>query len=166
MEPDMPTNLVVGNRTDHCRTILVIDDNDAVRAMLDMALRKKGFIVYTACSGAQACVTFTKFHDRISVVLLDVDMPELDGPKTLEALQAIAPVQCFFMTAGNHTTAAQLHKLGAVGVFDKPFRNFDAVIQTLYDACQGGPTARHAAHSDPTGEAHFDKQPSKSPIDG
>ncbi len=60
-------------------------------------------------------------------------MPDMDGPKTLAALQCIDPaVVCCFMTgyAGEHTPESLLG-LGAVRLFDKPFR-IDEMAQALW----------------------------------
>jgi CheY-like chemotaxis protein len=69
-------------------------------------------------------------------VLLDVNMPGLDGPTALAWIRRIDPqVRCCFMTgfSAEHS-AEELMALGAVRVFDKPFR-LDEIIRTLAELC-------------------------------
>ena len=71
------------------------------------------------------------------MVLLDVRMPGMDGPQTLASLQRIDPaVVCCFMTghAGGYT-ADGLLALGAVRLFEKPFR-LDDMAQALWQTAQ------------------------------
>ena len=67
--------------------ILVVEDDDAVCRMLGLALRGFGFSVQLASSGMQAVDIFRR--EPIDVVLMDVQMPDMDGPETFAALKAI-----------------------------------------------------------------------------
>jgi len=75
-------------------------------------------------------------------VLLDVRMPEMDGPQTLAALRSINPeVRCCFMSG--HTgdySAEQLLELGASHVFQKPF-GLSELAWTLQRLLQAGAPA-------------------------
>ena len=104
--------------------ILVVDDEPLVRNLLERALGREGFRVWTVSDGWQAQVRYECLRQEIAVVLLDVRMPGLDGPETLSALQRVNPeVCCCFMSGdtGPHATAELLER-GAVLVFAKPFR--------------------------------------------
>jgi CheY-like chemotaxis protein len=67
-------------------TILVVDDNQANRDLLERRLARDGFVVLTACDGAQALHVVRS--RAIDVVLLDIMMPVMDGYETLEQIKA------------------------------------------------------------------------------
>jgi CheY-like chemotaxis protein len=101
--------------------ILVVEDDDAVSRLLTLALRGFGYSVHLASSGMQAVGIFRR--EAIDIVLMDVQMPDMDGPETLTALRTIDPsVVCCFMTGhpGDYTTE-ELLRLGSAGVLEKPF---------------------------------------------
>jgi CheY-like chemotaxis protein len=104
--------------------ILVVDDDADIRRIAGLALeRLGGFRVMLAADGAEAIALAAR--DRPDLVLLDVSMPEFDGPATLATLQAqeaTAGVPVVFFTAtSNDEEVARLIALGAVGVVPKPF---------------------------------------------
>jgi CheY-like chemotaxis protein len=119
--------------------VLVVEDESQVRAMLGVALRQHGFTVWMAGDGREAVERYQEHHEQIGVVLLDVQMPNLDGPWTLVALHRINPrVRCCFMSG--HTgeyDAETLLGMGAAAVFQKPF-GLDEVTQALQQML-GGP---------------------------
>jgi DNA-binding response OmpR family regulator len=89
-----------------------------------MALRDvAGWEVVAAESGAEAVVLASS--DPPEAILLDVMMPDMDGPATLTALQASAvtcQVPVIFVTAQDGASDSdRLEALGAVGVIHKPF---------------------------------------------
>ncbi len=71
-----------------------------------LVVQRKGFAVWLADSGRSALEIYRERQVLVSVVLMDVRMPDLDGPQTLSAMQRINPaVACCFMTgyAGEYT---------------------------------------------------------------
>jgi len=103
--------------------ILVVDDDDAVRAMLDLGLRQYGFAVWLAANGQDALRTYQRNGSEIDLVLLDVRMPGMDGPQALAALTQLNPqIRSCFMTgqAGSYSHD-ELLKLCGTHVFHKPF---------------------------------------------
>ena len=82
-----------------------------------------GFEVETAVSGKEALTKVRSFAP--DVILLDVMMPEMDGPATLQALRsspATAAIPVIFMTAKVQAHEVDRYKvLGALGVISKPF---------------------------------------------
>ena len=61
-------------------TILVVDNNEDVCAFLKTALQDHGFTVFVASSGRKAINLFRE--QRIDIVLMDIEMPDLNGPET------------------------------------------------------------------------------------
>lgn len=109
--------------------IMVVDDEECVRSVLNIALRLQGFAVRLAASGAEALDLYRSHRETIDLILLDVRMPGLDGPQTLGALKELNPeIRCCFMSGdcGSYT-AEELRSLGAASVFPKPFRLDDMV---------------------------------------
>lgn len=117
--------------------ILVVEDDDAVRRLVDVALRTFEFAVIVAASGKKA-IEILRQHN-IDLVLLDVQMPVMDGPSTLAALREIDPnLICCFMSGhtGKYTAEDLLH-MGAAKVIEKPFR-LHHLRQTILDAVDQG----------------------------
>ncbi|HVS35090.1 MAG TPA: response regulator [Gemmataceae bacterium] len=117
--------------------VLVVDDEPQIRNLLEAVLRRSGFAVWTADGGRSALDCYQKNQSAISVVLLDVRMPGMDGPQTLAGLLRINPAAaCCFMTghAGDYTPEGLL-ALGAVRLFEKPFR-LDDIASGLWQTAQ------------------------------
>jgi CheY-like chemotaxis protein len=114
---------------DTVRGILVADDEAAIRQVLDAALRQQGFAVWLAADGEEAVKLYRAHQREISLVLLDVRMPGLDGPRTLEALHHLDPqLPCCFISGDSGSYSRdELLKLGALEVFKKPFRMAEIV---------------------------------------
>jgi PAS domain S-box-containing protein len=80
--------------------ILVVDDDDYVRAVTRRLLEHEGFRVETASSGDEALARLTEpSKARVDLVLLDVSMPRMSGPETRRRLADVAPrVPVVFLT--------------------------------------------------------------------
>jgi CheY-like chemotaxis protein len=89
-----------------------------------MALERSGFRVWAASDGREAVRLFRLHRDRIAVVLLDVEMPNMDGPQTLDRLRELDPtvVACFMSGGFGEYTCEELARRGAAQIFAKPFR--------------------------------------------
>lgn len=104
--------------------VLVVDDDDLVRFFLKDGLEQNGFNVWLAPDGNQAVELYKGLGGRIDVVLLDVQMPGLDGLGTLEILRRVDPtVPACFMTADvGEYEVGDLLRGGASQVVFKPFK--------------------------------------------
>ena len=114
--------------------VLIVDDIPTNVRLLEARLTAEYFEVVTATSGQQALEICA--NSDIDIVLLDVMMPEMDGPTTLRALRAQgheSPV--VFITARSQASEQQaLVAAGALGVISKPFdpmKLADAVLGYL-----------------------------------
>lgn len=106
------------------RKIMLVDDEPALRTIAALSLKNIGkWQVVAAGSGAEALVLVEK--ERPDAILLDVMMPDLDGPSTfvkLRELPAGRSVPIIFMTALDEKEEHdKLLALGARGVIVKPF---------------------------------------------
>lgn len=104
--------------------ILVVDDSKLVHELARMALEgQEGWEVRCTASGSEA-VTLAA-SDRPDAILLDVEMPEMDGPATVAALRAdpvSAQTPIVFLTAHDDPgELARLRALAVAGVLAKPF---------------------------------------------
>ena len=68
-------------------TILLVEDEDAVRAFASRALASRGYKVLEADSGETALKVYAENETKIDLVLSDVVMPEMDGPTLLKELR-------------------------------------------------------------------------------
>ncbi len=106
------------------KRILFVEDEDEIRTVAKMALEAVGGFEVVACgSGPEAIAAAPQAS--ADLLLLDVMMPGMDGPATLEALRrvpATARTPVIFMTAKVQPgEVAQYMALGALGVVPKPF---------------------------------------------
>ncbi len=106
------------------RRILIIDDEEDIRAVAAMSLESiAGWRVELACSGAQGVVQAESFQPE--AILLDVMMPDMDGPATFRELQrnaATAKIPVLLLTAKSQKSErARLATLGVAAVLEKPF---------------------------------------------
>lgn len=106
------------------RRIVLVEDDESIRLIARMSLEELGgHEVLALSSGAQAVAEASGFSPELLV--LDVSMPDLDGPETLAALRRqprLRHVPAVFLTA--HTNARQVagfRALGALDVIAKPF---------------------------------------------
>ncbi len=102
-------------------SILVVDDDRAVREMAALALEKAGHAVRSAASVAEAIAQLSL--GPVDLVLSDIYMPGEDGLSLLSRLrEGKNPPQVFLMTArGTVETATVAARLGAAGYLAKPF---------------------------------------------
>jgi CheY-like chemotaxis protein len=104
--------------------VLLVDDETDVRQTVETSLSLDPFFTVRDCaSGAEALTAAVAW--RPDLVLLDVAMPDMDGPTVLARLRAdkrTAPIPVVFLTARADPSARQrLQALGAAGVIAKPF---------------------------------------------
>lgn len=115
------------------RTVLVVDDDADIRAMLEEFLLARGYRARSAADGAAAVRELVAAP--ADVVLLDIDMPGLSGTDALPTLRAVAPRAAIIMVSG--TTSEQTAKRSlAAGAFDyvtKPV-NLVHLIDTIETA--------------------------------
>src|ERR671933_232556 len=75
----------------HGELILVVDDEDSIRETAKISLETFGYNVLLASDGIEALAVYTQHKEEISVVLVDMMMPSMDGPTTIRMLQKMNP---------------------------------------------------------------------------
>src|SRR5665647_1353917 len=106
------------------KRILYIEDEASIRTIAITVLEAVGGFSVIACSSGKQALAAAPTAGA-DLILLDVMMPEMDGPATLKALREIpqtAQTPAIFMTAKVQTSEILQYKsLGAIGVIPKPF---------------------------------------------
>ena len=102
--------------------ILVVDDDDAIRHLVERVLRRERYVVDTARDGFEAIEKLSR--NDYGTVLLDLMMPRIDGVGVLNFLERTrnenAPA-VIIMTANLHSVGDVHRKKPVAGVLPKPF---------------------------------------------
>jgi two-component system cell cycle sensor histidine kinase/response regulator CckA len=80
--------------------ILVVDDELSIREITKTSLLSNNYRVLTASDGIEALALYSQHKAEISIVLMDIMMPEMDGPTTILTLQKINPQIKIVATSG------------------------------------------------------------------
>ncbi len=80
--------------------ILLVEDEDAVRAFAVRALKTRGFEVYEASTGVEALKRMAEIGNAVDLVVSDVVMPEMDGPTLLREVRKKLPNLKFIFMSG------------------------------------------------------------------
>ena len=102
------------------KCILVVDDDSMNLARTQMILKKE-YDVLTVESGIDALVSLKS--TKVDMVLLDIDMPKMNGIETFECMKVFAPeIPVIFLTSsGQEEDVVSAIKLGAVNYLKKPY---------------------------------------------
>lgn len=120
------------NRDD--AVILVVDDDPAIRDMLCLFLEQEGFLVVTAADGAEGLTCVRRY--RPDVVLLDLDMPEVDGAAALRIIRTdpdLTATPVVILTSSDETdTVLDVLRYEVDGYLTKPTEVSD-VVSKVFD---------------------------------
>ena len=128
-QPDAPSDL------SGSATVLLVEDEDAVRMGGMRALISRGYTVHEASSGVEALEIFQQLEGKIDIVVSDVVMPEMDGPTLLGELRKLQPDIKFIFVSGyaEDAFARNLPADAKFGFLPKPFS-----LKQLATAGEGG----------------------------
>jgi DNA-binding NtrC family response regulator len=111
--------------------ILVVEDDPALREMLEELLREDGLDVH-AVAGADDALEALR-ETQFDLVLSDIQMPDMDGFELLEALRRVRPeARVILMTSfGSSTFVTRAMRGGALAYLSKPFsrEQLEAAVQ-------------------------------------
>ncbi len=103
-------------------TILIVDDEQRMRTLIKDFLEKKEYKILQAKDGEQALEIFNIEKDTISLIVLDVMMPKLDGWSVLRQIRQTSQVPIIMLTArGEEQDELFGFELGADEYISKPF---------------------------------------------
>lgn len=124
--------------------ILVIDDDPAVRATVEIVLNRDGHEVVTANDGRKGLQLFQA--GQFDLLIVDIFMPDMDGLETIGLVRKVRPATPIIVISGYHAGAGltpdflnMATKLGALHSLQKPFR--PAELLATIAACLGNSTS-------------------------
>lgn len=119
-------------------TILIAEDEDMMRNLLVEMLDSSGYQVITAENGREALSIYREQFGNIDLVILDMMMPELNGPEAFRRLKEINPeVKVLFSSGYDEQTQSQdILNEGVIGFLQKPYGVNDLLskIRTVIDS--------------------------------
>ena len=91
-------------------TILVVDDDPAMRTILSFSLKAFGYLVLIAADGDEA-LEITRAHPEIRLIILDVVMPGLSGKTLADQLKANLPRSSILFCSGHPAASMSRHDI-------------------------------------------------------
>ena len=123
-------------------TILLVEDDDAVRAVARLILASQGYRLLEAKNAAEAMLLCERHSEPIHLLLTDVVMPETSGPRLAGKLAAIRPLMKVLCMSGYSDEAIVHHGLIEAGVafLQKPLtpESLSRKVREVLDAPAGG----------------------------
>jgi two-component system nitrogen regulation response regulator NtrX len=115
------------------RRILVVDDEQGIRAALGQLLEYEGYEVHAVSSAQEGIAEFQKW--RPNLVFLDVKMAGMDGMEALKKIRELDPTALVVMISGHATirTAVEATQAGAYEILEKPL-DTDRILVMLRNA--------------------------------
>jgi two-component system, cell cycle sensor histidine kinase and response regulator CckA len=105
-------------------TVLVVDDDEGVRAVTSDMLRHAGYEVWTAVDGLDGVERILQHGERISLVVLDMTMPRMGGEEAFQEMRRLRPDLRVILSSGysEQETTERLADMGFSGFIQKPYR--------------------------------------------
>lgn len=123
---------------DDRKTILVVEDNVLNRELTMALLKTEGYVVHVAQDGAEALMFLG--HERVDLLLLDIDLPFIDGHRLLQALKekGIDVPAIFISGLPGEEPELKAFQIGAVDFIRKPVKN-SVLLARVSRALKGEP---------------------------
>ncbi|QWV93954.1 response regulator [Geomonas oryzisoli] len=108
-------------------TVLLVDDEEAIRSLASEMLQSLGYSVLTAEDGSAAVETFRLHRDEVDCVILDLTMPHMDGEQALQQLRSLDPQVQVILSSGysEQEITERFVGRGLAGFIQKPYRLAD-----------------------------------------
>ena len=103
--------------------ILVVDDEQSIRKASQLVLEEQGYRIVSAENGEDGLVKYLQHRHELKLVITDLMMPVMNGPKLIRSLRTLDPDMpvVAFSGATNAEVLAELDSLGIVDILTKPF---------------------------------------------
>jgi two-component system cell cycle sensor histidine kinase/response regulator CckA len=104
-------------------TILLVEDEDGLRALNARGLMSRGYTVLEAANGVEAMAVLEKIDGAVDLVVSDVVMPEMDGPTLLKEMRKRNPELKIIFVSGYAEDVFEKHlpEHGQFAFLPKPF---------------------------------------------
>ena len=141
-----------GSRKPSEDRILVVDDDPSVREMLTRVLTGEGYLVLAAADGATAVEIAAA--TKIDLVLLDLNLPGMDGWDTFERLTAANPLLAVIIITARSNQLFTALGTGVGALLEKPL-NFPKLLQTIRQLLLEPADSRRARMAGARAESHY-----------
>jgi CheY-like chemotaxis protein len=131
--PDISNGKPVPVFMGHGETVLCVDDEEQIRKMIDITLRRFGYRVLLANHGASAVAIFQENRTQIDVMLTDLCMPLMDGWRAIQEIRLLDPLLKIVAMSGQITPEAveKAKILGIGDIVEKPL-GITQLLETLH----------------------------------
>jgi two-component system, cell cycle sensor histidine kinase and response regulator CckA len=126
--------------TTHTRhTVLVVEDEQLMRRLLERILSSQDTSVLLAADGQEALDIYRDHRGEINVVLLDLGLPKISGWEVFNYLRQQNPDLCIVVASGymEPDVKSRMHDAGVEHFIEKPYR-LDQLVQTLHGVMEHG----------------------------
>jgi two-component system, cell cycle sensor histidine kinase and response regulator CckA len=126
--------------TTHTRhTVLVVEDEQLMRRLLERILSSQDTSVLLAADGQEALDIYRDHRGEINVVLLDLGLPKISGWEVFNYLKQLNPNLCIVVASGymEPDVKSRMHDAGVEHFIEKPYR-LDQLVQTLHGVMEHG----------------------------
>jgi DNA-binding NtrC family response regulator len=128
-------------------TVLLVEDEDAVRALAREVLRRNGYVVLEARHGLDALRLAERHPDPIHLLVTDVVMPHMSGRELADRFSEVRPhMKVLFMSGYTDHTAMHRHLTPSAAFLQKPFtpETLARKVRSMLDEhTDGVPARRH-----------------------
>jgi PAS domain S-box-containing protein len=120
-------------------TVLLVDDDESVRAVGRKMLERIGFTVVTASDGAEAIARFRERADDIICAIVDLTMPHVDGAETFRELRRMRPGVRVILSSGynEQDVTQRFVGKGLAGFIQKPYQ-LSTLVSVLKEVLEKG----------------------------
>ncbi|MDA3862575.1 MAG: response regulator [Deltaproteobacteria bacterium] len=120
------------------KAILIVDDEKLILKITERILTQMGYRVFTAKNGQDAIETFNQHRQQIGGIILDLNMPVLDGRECIRRLKTRHGLNVPVLISSGDGTAVDIDDLkayGVVGMISKPYgvKNLVSRVNALFE---------------------------------
>lgn len=101
------------------RVVIVIDDDETIRLLIQRTLERRGFSVHGACNGEEG-LSYLRTHQGVDLALIDQFMPGLYGDQVAREIRSFAPQIKLVLCSGYPADRLPVEHFDSV--LSKPFR--------------------------------------------